>query len=186
MPPARYLFIDTETTGLIPGFNEVIEIGCVLVEPHRDLFGKEEFIEVSARSWRMHPKFPERAQAAALRVNGYGTRDWSDAIPQEQAFHELVEYGRGSILVAQNVTFDWNFLVEDAKRLGVPLAEGVFTRKFDLMSMAFQYARTTDPELKRLSLAAMCEHFGITNAAAHEALADARAAFAVFKRLIER
>lgn len=186
MPPVRYLFIDTETTGLTPGFHEVIEIGCVLTEPRLDLFGKEEFVEVSARAWRMHPTLPERAQAGAMRVNGYGTRDWSDAVSHPQALRELAEYGKGSVFIAQNVTFDWNFLVEEGKRHGVPLAEGIFTRKFDLMSMAFQYARTMDPQLKRFSLSAMCEHFGVKNSAAHEALSDARAAFAVFKRLVGR
>lgn len=186
MPPERYLFVDTETTGLTPGFHEIIEIGCVLSETHRDLFGNEEFVEVGSRVWRMHPKYPERAQPGALRVNGYGVRDWSDAVPREHAFRELVKFGAGSVFIAQNVTFDWNFLSEDAKHLGIPLADNVFPRKLDLMSMAFIYSRVIDPTLDRFNLAAMCEHFGITNTAAHEALSDARAAFAVFKRIIKR
>lgn len=185
MPPLRYLFVDTETTGLDPSFHEIIEIGCLIAEPRMDLFGKETYIEVDAREWRMHPDFPERAQPEALRVNGYGARDWSDAVPRTVALREFIEFGKGTILIAQNVTFDWGFLREGAKRHGVMIDTNIFSHKFDLMSMAFQYSRTKNPDLRRFSLAAMCEYFGIENTHAHRALSDARAAFSVFKRLIE-
>jgi DNA polymerase III epsilon subunit-like protein len=185
MPPPTFLFIDTETTGLRPGFHEIIEIGCVVAESHMDLFGKEQLVETAARTWRIHPLYPERAQAEALKINGYGRRDWSDAVPKDRAYRELAELGKGKILLAQNMSFDWSFLLAEAQTVNVAI-ENVFFRKLDLMSMAFLYARIKDLELKRFSLEAMCEHFGVNNPAAHEALADARAAFEVFKHLWER
>jgi DNA polymerase III epsilon subunit-like protein len=186
MNPLPLLCVDTETTGLRPGFHEVIEIGCVLAEPRTDFFGSIEYVETAARVWRIHPKFPERAQSGALRANGYGTRDWSDAVSAKQAFEEFARMGKGKIFLAQNVTFDWSFLVADSERYGIQLQDDIFVRKLDLMSMAYLYAHTTDFSLRRFSLEAMCEHFGVRNVSAHEALSDARAALEIFKRLARR
>ena len=46
MKERTFIFVDTETTGLLFGFHEVIEIGAVRAHFERDLFGKEVFVKI--------------------------------------------------------------------------------------------------------------------------------------------
>lgn len=103
-------FVDVETTGLIPGYHEMIDIGIVMT----DLDGApidELFI-------RIRPEHPERTDAGARAVNAFDERRWrklkalsSDAaIATIVDFHTRVAGDRKVLMVALNSHFDAAFL----------------------------------------------------------------------------
>jgi DNA polymerase III alpha subunit (gram-positive type) len=103
-------FIDVETTGLIPGYHEMIDIGIVMT----DLDGNaidELFI-------RVQPEHPERTDAGARAVNAYDEQRWHElgalssaaAIDRMTGFHTRVAGDRHVLMVAFNSHFDAAFL----------------------------------------------------------------------------
>jgi len=103
-------FIDVETTGLIPGYHEMIDIGVVMT----DLDGNtldELFV-------RIQPEHPERTDASARAVNAYDEQRWHElgalspaaAIDRMVAFHRRVAGSRQVLMVAFNSHFDAAFL----------------------------------------------------------------------------
>lgn len=54
-------FVDVETTGLIPGYHEMIDIGIAMT----DLDG----VELGSLFIRIQPEHPERTEAGARAVN---------------------------------------------------------------------------------------------------------------------
>lgn len=103
-------FVDVETTGLVPGYHEMIDIGIVVTT----LDGTEQgefFI-------RIQPPHPERIDEGARAVNAYDESRWDElgavstsrAIAEIFAFHERVADGRQVMMVAFNSQFDTAFL----------------------------------------------------------------------------
>lgn len=180
----KLAFIDTETTGLNPFFHEVIEIGCVIAEPKPSLFGVIEYVETAALDIRIVPQHIERAEPAALRVNGYNDRDWSDALPPKDALARLAATVNGAMFIAQNVTFDWTFLSAMAERAQFPFDRVFGYRKLDLISLVMGKWAGRQGGPPRYALKALCEFYGVKNENAHTALADARAAFEVYKKVV--
>ncbi len=181
MRERRLAFVDTETTGLDPLFHEVIEIGCILAEFRSDLFGAPILEKIGEREWKLIPEHIDRADPQALRINRFQERDWGAALSKATALEEFSTFARGSALVAQNVTFDWSFLLHEARRAKVDL-ERAFFGKYDLASFAIGrlFPRI---ELQSYSLARLAAHYGVENPDAHTALSDAETAFRICKRI---
>ncbi len=103
-------FIDVETTGLVPGFHELIDLGVVM----SDLEGNQ----LDELFLRIQPQHPERLTEGARRVNGFDADRWRqlDALPPAAAverlksFHREVAGDRQVLLVAFNSPFDTAFL----------------------------------------------------------------------------
>ena len=103
-------FIDVETTGLIPGYHEMIDFGIVMT----DLEG----VELSTLFIRIQPDFPERTQDGARAVNAFDAERWQelDALSIQESLHSIVSFhqataGNKSVLmVAFNSHFDAAFL----------------------------------------------------------------------------
>lgn len=110
--PERWLlgFLDVETTGLTPGYHEMIDIGLILT----DLEG----VEVARLFRRVLPPHPERLSPGAAAVNGFSTERWEQlgAEPVEAVVEEVSRFvrsaadGRMILLTAYNVWFDAAFL----------------------------------------------------------------------------
>jgi DNA polymerase III epsilon subunit-like protein len=87
--------------------------------------------------------------------------------------------GDSAVLVAHNAAFDLAFLAEALRRARV--------RHFVLRGYCtLRLARKLLPEVRRYDLASLCETLGIDSGKPHVALADARAAAALFMALAER
>jgi len=103
-------FVDVETTGLIPGHHEMIDIGIVMT----DLEGAE----LGALFLRIQPEHPERTSDGARAVNAFDEDRWrdmralapGDAIEQIVEFHEKTAGERKVLMVAFNSQFDTAFL----------------------------------------------------------------------------
>lgn len=103
-------FVDVETTGLTPGYHEMIDIGIVMT----DLAGAE----LGALFLRIQPEHPERISAGARAVNAFDAARWREmqalspaaAIEEINAFHANLAGEREVLMVAFNSHFDTAFL----------------------------------------------------------------------------
>lgn len=103
-------FVDVETTGLIPGHHEMIDIGIVMT----DLDG----VELGDLFLRIQPEHPERTDEGARAVNAFAVDRWRElnALPPAAAidamleFHNEIADGRNVLMVAFNSQFDTAFL----------------------------------------------------------------------------
>ena len=110
--PEQWLLahIDVETTGLLPGFHEMIDIGLV----YTDLEGEI----VDSLFLRIQPQFPERLSEGAYNVNAFDPEKWKElgalshvaAVDSIIAFHHKIPENSHVMLVAYNSHFDAAFL----------------------------------------------------------------------------
>lgn len=167
-----FLVIDLETTGDDPRRHEIIEIGALRVSS--DLQAIHATYETKVR-----PEHPEIALPEALAVNGYAPELWHDALPLREAMDRVLEIGKACVLAAYNVTFDWSFLQRAMHRFS--LVDTLNYHRFDVFSLAYEYALRK--KLGRLDLQSLCDHFSIERPRPHRALADAKAALEVWRRI---
>lgn len=184
MRAKRLAFVDLETTGLNPFRHEITEIGIVLADQRRDLFDKQYLEFVSEHEILLMPMHIETADKKSLEISKYYNRDRSNALRQKEGLQMAADLLNGCIFVAQNVAFDWGFLQKAGNEYGIDLDSRVHYHKLDLASMVFG-KHYHDPALFKFSLREMTEHFGVKNADAHTAIADARATFEVAKKVLE-
>lgn len=171
-------FIDIETTGLDVVTHEIIEIGCMIVKDNGDgtFEVKEEF------EMKVQPNHIETAQSEALEINGYNPAEWMFALTLPQAMKNLSEKTKDAVMVAHNVAFDYSFLAKAFGDTEVP--NQMFYSCLDTISIA--YAKLgNNKQITRYSLRSLCEYFGIKNERAHTALADVRATFEIYQKLMK-
>ena len=103
-------FVDVETTGLVPGYHEMIDIGIVMTELDGTVLD-ELFI-------RIQPEHPDRTSEGARAVNAFDVERWQelgalstdDAIDRLVAFRNNAAGDRNVLMVAFNSPFDTAFL----------------------------------------------------------------------------
>jgi len=182
MKKKNLAFVDLETTGLDAEKHEIIEIGAIIARQiPRDGRGNDLEI-IGELDLKVKPEHLETSDPEALKINGFNEMDWMFAVDLASAMKVFADKTDGAILVAQNVSFDWLFLEKAFVKTGIE--NKMDYHRLDLLSMA--YAKLYhDEHAQRFSLRALCEHFGIKNERAHSAMADIRAEFEVYKRLID-
>lgn len=172
-------FIDVETTGFDPQKHEVIEIGCVVVKQLNDI--GTQFQVIKELELKIKPERLEDADPGALRVNGYNDADWLFAHTLQEAMTVFAEATKDAVFVAHNLAFDYSFIQEAFKKTGVE--NKMFFQKMDTISIAYAKLHK-DITVERFSLQKLTEYFGIVNQRAHTALADARATFEVYEKMM--
>lgn len=183
MKKHKLAFVDLETTGLDLFRCEIIEVGIVLAEQRTDASGKQYLELLSEHNIQLIPEHIETADAKGLEINKYHKRDWSEAVSQKEGLEKVAKLLEGTVLIAQNVGFDWSFLLKAGNEYGVDFDKLVHYHKLDLASMVFGKLYH-EPKLFKYSLREMTVFFDVTNQNAHTALADARATFEVCKKLL--
>ena len=172
--PGRWAlaFVDVETTGLVPGWHEMIDLGLVMT----DLDG----VSLDSLFLRIQPEHPERLDPGAQAVNAYDHARWQElgAIPTALAADSIVRFvrrtaaGRSVMMVAFNSPFDNAFVDHLFRASGRSWREIFHYYVLDLPSMAWVLG---DRSLDGPSLSADFgvpdephvaeEHTGITGAA---------------------
>jgi DNA polymerase-3 subunit epsilon len=175
-PPLRtkpVVFVDTETTGLDPKKNEILEIAIVALDGSVLLNTKVKPVNLETA----HPK--------ALEVNGYNDADWADAPTFAEIKDQVIEHLDHRVFVGQNPQFDRNFIVEALDRVGVEKAyRKVDYHTIDTITLAWEHLVPCG--IERLNLDAICEFLGVPldRENRHGALADAQAARTVYLMLL--
>ncbi|MCB2211396.1 hypothetical protein KQI52_04735 [bacterium] len=104
-------FVDVETTGLQPGYHELVDIGLI----YSDLKGRE----LGRLFERVMPEHPERTSPEAASVNGFSVERWdtlqtisaAELVQRITSFHnDIVKDNQQVILIAFNSWFDASFL----------------------------------------------------------------------------
>lgn len=162
------IIIDLETTGLDPFKHEIIEIGAIDVDTG-------ETFEV-----KVHPIRIKEAEPEAMRVNGFDAEEWAnEAFMLTNALYLLNQFvgnGRPAVM-GYNVSFDRAFL--ERAYVESHMKYPFHYLHLDLMTLAWYRFRKT------LSLKNVCEALDIEpEANVHRALAGAKCAYEVYKKLI--
>ncbi|ADO70451.1 3'-5' exonuclease [Stigmatella aurantiaca] len=169
-------FVDLETTGLDASRHEVLEVAVLRVDA-RSLKVLAEY-EARVQPTRLADAHPE-----ALAVCGYSDEEWRDALSLEEVLATVTPLLAGTLVAGHNTSFDWGFLVEGYRRTALTLPS-VDYHRLDTASLAWPLLATG--EVESLSLNALARHFGIHRPTPHRAMADARCALEVARRLAVR
>lgn len=133
----RLAFIDVETTGLVPGYHEMIDMGVVMT----DVDGRV----LDSLFVRIQPEHPERTSEGARAVNAFDPAQWSDlgaltptaAVDSLRAFHDRTAGSHPVLLVAFNSQFDAAFLDQLFRTSGGSWRELYHYFVLDIPSMAW-------------------------------------------------
>ncbi len=166
---------DLETTGLIIGHHEVIEIFACVAAPDTQLATTISFHRL------LHPEHPERAEPGIMGIkNHYDAAKWAaEAVPQAQGWREFADWtfqaagGMGGrlCLIGQNlVTFDQPMIEAWSKHFGVKPSISYTPR--DLISSYRDLRDDIGMPAYTWKLAEIAEFFGIINPQAHCAKDD--------------
>ena len=129
--------VDVETTGLVPGYNEMIDIGIIIT----DLEGTE----LDRLFLRVMPEHPERASPGAVAVNGFSAQRWEALgyVTGQEAVAEIIQFHRKAVgerhvlFTGYNAWFDVSFLDHLFRQEGRSWRELYHYFVLDLPSMAW-------------------------------------------------
>ena len=170
-PKASYhevVVFDTETTGLAPSRDRIIEIAAIR---YMDGYPVEKFHSY------INPECP--IPEAASKINHITDDMVSSAPTIGQVLPSFDEFVGSSILVAHNLEFDLKFIyysgshVLDIKR-----------KYIDTLEQAQKVLKRED-DVYNHKLTTLCEYYHIPMIDEHSALSDAFAAGSLFFRLVE-
>jgi len=167
---------DIESTGLIPGMHEILEIGLVV-------FDQNTFEIVDTLNIKTKPLHIENAMPESLVVNGYQAENWTKAVSLKEAIEIYAEKTKDAVFCAYNATFDWSFINDAFIKTGVP--NPLITKenhdRLDLLSIAFAKGLNKS---ESLSLRSACEMFGVPKEPLpHTAMNGAMTDYELFKKL---
>ena len=170
MPAARpqLVVLDTETTGLDPECERLIEVGAVRLGP--DLSVVERFETL------VDPGVP--IPLFITRLAGITDADVRGAPRFADVLETLRRFAGDAVLVGHNAGFDRDHLAAGARRAGLPPLGNAWFDTLEAATLLY-------PELDRHALTVLAEEFGIERTA-HRALPDAETAADVLRRLCAR
>lgn len=145
----RYIFLDTETTGLDPSTgHRIVEIGGVELVDRR----------LTRRKFHTYLN-PDRAiDEGAQAVHGLSVEFLADHPRFPERCEEFLDFVRGAHILIHNAPFDVRFLDAELKRMGLP----PFSTHCASVIDTLMQARELHPG-KRNSLDALCDRYGISN-----------------------
>ncbi len=165
----RFIAFDLETTGTLPGVDQIVEIGAVRF----DEAGSPETIFTTL----IQPTVS--MPAGATRVNGIT----DDMLVGKPRVHEVLdafaEFCGDEVLVAHNAPFDAQFLTADIKRFESMAPTGLILDTCNI-------ARKVFPGLANYKLGTLVQHLGIPSTNFHRAEEDAAYCGHLFAKMVAR
>ena len=153
MSARPFAIIDVETTGMNPLRDRIIEVAVIRGD------GREEF------STLVNPGRPVPPFITSL--TGIGDGELEAAPSFSDIALELAELLEGAVFVAHNARFDYAFIRNEFKRLGIPFSAPTLC--------TVRLSRKLYPKSGGHSLERIIERHDITVSSRHRALDDARA-----------
>lgn len=185
----NYIFYgcDTETTGLDPVKNDIIELS---------LYRPDDI----QKTWLIKPTNINNIDTAALRINGHKIEDLKGEtkygretyIEPKQAIIDienwLFEDGiptANRCLVGHNVNFDKNMLEQLWNKCEAADSFPFGRRCLDTMQIEIMIDYAGDTEAEGYSLKNLAKKYAVKNEKAHSAAADTKCMIDVFKKQVE-
>jgi DNA polymerase-3 subunit alpha (Gram-positive type) len=162
-----YCVLDLETTGFSPVTEKITEIGVMKIEDGKVI---DKF------SCFVNPQKP--IPARVIEVTNITDDMVRNAETIEQVFPKMLDFIKGSVLVAHNAEFDIGFLKHNARVLGYDFD---FTY-IDTLSLAQEIFY----DFKTYKLGRIAKNLGIKVEVAHRALDDVDTTVKVFNIMIEK
>ena len=166
-----FIAFDTETTGLDPDKDSIVELGAVVFEKGVPTASFQSYVD------------PGKSIPPEVSALNHITDDMLQAAPMEKdVYPEFMKF-LGDAVLGKTVicghvaAFDLSFLCRTLERLGI---EACF-RFVDTRQLATQI-----PELEHHSLAAVAEYFNVPHEHAHQAKEDALTSGQIFCKMLER
>jgi DNA polymerase-3 subunit epsilon len=164
---APLAFVDLEMTGLDPAKDRVVEI-CV------------ERVRGAELTARLHtlvrPETLSKEQVGNQHVHGIFAEALHDAPTFAELAPRVAELFDGAVLVAHGASWDVAFLEAEMARAGQPMPLPFYVDTLNLSRRTFG--------LKKHSLDALREHFGLDRSRAHRADSDVAALRAVWEKCV--
>lgn len=168
VPASEILFVafDTETTGLTPAVDRIVEIGAVRFGDGKVLDAFEELID---------PGIPVSLDAFA--VNGISDDMVRGKPTVEEVLPRFLDFLQGAVPIAHNAPFDAGFLSYDISRLKLEAPEEPILDTCAIPKQVF-------PGFPSYSLGNLAAALGIVPEGLHRALADAKACMEIFGKCV--
>lgn len=148
-------FVDLETTGATATTDRITEIGIIEVDA-----------DGSVREWQ-HLVNPGTGIPPFIeQLTGISNEMVAAAPPFAELAAETLRRLEGRLFIAHNARFDYGFLKNEFKRLGIAFRAPVLC--------TVKLSRTLFPEYKRHNLDSLIERHALVADARHRALADAQ------------
>jgi len=181
--------LDVETTGLLDGYHDLVQVACVPLD------GNLDPLDVSPFYLDIKPENPERADPRAMEVNGLDMDHlmscptvWQAADIFDEWFNGLdLPMNKKIIPLCQNSPFDIPFTKTWLGSMGY---DKYFARRGrDTMYVALAKNdeaawKNQKIPFKYVGLKHLCEHFGIPLENHHDSLADCLATAKVYRELL--
>lgn len=166
----REIVFDTETTGLDPKIDRIIEIGCVELD-NRFPTGRTFHVYINPDGRQVHPD--------ALAIHGIGNDDLAEKPVFAGIADDFLNFFDGAKFVAHNADFDMGFVNAELTRIGQPAIDP--GRVVDTLALA----RRKHP-MGPNSLDALCKRYVIDNShrTLHGALLDAELLAEIYIEMI--
>ncbi|MGH1578155.1 exonuclease domain-containing protein [Planktotalea sp.] len=164
-----FTVFDTETTGLLPHKDEIVQIGAV-----RIVNGK--LIDGEVINTLVDPDMP--IPATSTKIHGISDAMVRGAPPITEAARDFHTFASGSVIMAHNAPFDMAFLRRHAKQTGVEWTNPILDT---VLLSAITFGQSEEHTLD-----ALCERLNITiePRLRHTALGDAIATAQVMCALL--
>jgi DNA polymerase-3 subunit epsilon len=170
IPPksGRYVVIDTETTGLLPTNNNVIEISAVEIFQGK-LTGSQYHGYLKPR-FKIHPTAEEKNKLSNTFYDDY----YEDCYQSDKTVLEnFLKFIGSSVIFAHNAPFDYNFINNELKHWSLPM---IPKGRFRCSMRIYNKLTTSSKEVRNFcKLEQCCEFFQLKSKESnfHSALFDA-------------
>jgi DNA polymerase III subunit epsilon len=148
------IFLDLETTGMLPAHERITEVGLVEVSDGEFVGSWSQLVNPQ----KLIPPFIEA-------LTGITNEMVEDAPSFAQLAPAMFERLEGKLLIAHNARFDYGFLKSEFERVGLSYRPRVLC--------TVKLSRKLFPEHRRHNLDSVIERHGLSCSARHRALGDA-------------
>jgi DNA helicase II / ATP-dependent DNA helicase PcrA len=159
--------MDTETTGLNPVADNIVELAYTLVDSGQIVKERSNLIQ------------SDKSVGSSVHVHGItDERIGRFGVPAVQAFSEFFKDCANNLIVGHNVTFDLSVIQSQASRLGMEMPAFAFADTYEL---ARRFIKADSYRLSDL-----CAALGLSQGEAHRALGDVKSTISLLETLMPR
>lgn len=174
----KYVGVDTETTGLVPGSDEIVSVAVQLLDSDLNNVGEPMLIHA-------YPSSEELMSPEARAINGYDRDEWAarGSITQEELADQMRNFiagVSGAYFLGHNVGFDVAFI---KALVGAEFYEAnVPEQVVCTMDLSYRMKRSGALVSANVRLGVVCEALGIKLSNAHSALPDMEASVCLARK----
>ncbi|HET9480954.1 MAG TPA: exonuclease domain-containing protein [Candidatus Polarisedimenticolia bacterium] len=175
--PGPFVAFDTETTGLSPVNDRVVEIAALAFDARG--------VEAESYERLVNPGIP--IPPALTMIHGIDDAMVADKPTLDAILPEFIRFVSGAILVAHNAAYDVAMLMVPHARLAHrPGRSSLPPLPGSLVLDTCTLARSVFPGAPNYRLGTVAERLGIPRGRAHRAMPDVRACKELFVRILDR